>query len=177
MIGIGSRRSLPRGRSSGRHLRQPEVENFGVATPRHQDVRRLDVAMDNAFSVRRVQGVGNLGCQIEQQLNLQWLTQEAMLQRDAIEKLHRDEGAAFFFADVVNRADVGMVQRRCGFRFAPESFQRLTIVGQLFGQELKSNEAVKPYVLGLIDHSHPAAAQLLDDAVVRDGLPNHWAES
>ena len=28
-------------------------------------------------------------------------------------------------------------------------------------------------VLGLLDHTHPAAAQLLDDAVVRDGLANH----
>ena len=27
--------------------------------------------------------------------------------------------------------------------------------------------------LGLIDHTHAAAAEPLDDAVVRDGLPNH----
>jgi len=148
-----------------------------VATPRHQDVRRLDVAMDNAFSVRRVQGVGNLGCQIEQQLNLQWLTQEAMLQRDAIEKLHRDEGAAFFFADVVNRADVGMVQRGCRFGFTAKSLQRLTIMGQVFRQELECHETVKPCVLGLIDHSHPATAQLLDDAVMRVGLADHRPES
>jgi hypothetical protein len=26
------------------------------------------------------------------------------------------------------------------------------------------------YVLSLVDNTHPAAAQLLDDAVVRDGL-------
>ncbi len=25
-------------------------------------------------------------------------------------------------------------------------------------------------VFGLVDHTHPAAAQLLDDAIVRDGL-------
>ena len=29
--------------------------------------------------------------------------------------------------------------------------------------------------LGLIDHTHAAAAEPLDDAVVRDGLPEHWA--
>ncbi|MGA8622830.1 MAG: hypothetical protein WB660_30440 [Candidatus Sulfotelmatobacter sp.] len=28
-------------------------------------------------------------------------------------------------------------------------------------------------VLSLVDNTHPAAAQLLDDAVVRDGLPDH----
>ena len=31
-------------------------------------------------------------------------------------------------------------------------------------------------VLGLVDHTHPAAAQLLDDAVVRDGLADHLRE-
>jgi hypothetical protein len=27
-----------------------------------------------------------------------------------------------------------------------------------------------PLILGIVDHTHPAAAQLLDDAVVRNGL-------
>ena len=31
-------------------------------------------------------------------------------------------------------------------------------------------------VLSFVDHAHAAAAQFLDDAVVRDGLPDHWAE-
>src|ERR1039458_8452776 len=100
-----------------------------------------------------------------------------MLQGYTIEKLHGDESPAVFFADVVNRADVGMVQPRCSFRLTPKSFQSLVIVGQVFGQEFKSNEAVKPYVLGLIDHSHSARAQLLDDAVMRDSLADHWQRS
>jgi hypothetical protein len=29
------------------------------------------------------------------------------------------------------------------------------------------------YVLSFIDHTHPAAAELFDDAVVRDGLADH----
>ena len=32
-------------------------------------------------------------------------------------------------------------------------------------------------VLGLIDHSHSPATQLLDDTVVRNGLADHWRES
>jgi hypothetical protein len=31
--------------------------------------------------------------------------------------------------------------------------------------------------LGFINDAHPPAAQLLDDAVVRDDLANHWRES
>ena len=30
--------------------------------------------------------------------------------------------------------------------------------------------------LGLIDHTHPTAPELLDDAVMRDGLPDHCAD-
>ena len=33
------------------------------------------------------------------------------------------------------------------------------------------------YVLSLIDNTHPATAELLDDAVVRDGVADHWRES
>ena len=33
------------------------------------------------------------------------------------------------------------------------------------------------FVLSLVDDTHPAAAQLLDDAVVRDGLADHMEGS
>src|SRR5215813_2337198 len=42
-------------------------------------------------------------------------------------------------------------------------------------QELQGDETSKIEVLGLVHHTHPAAAELLDDAVMRDGLPDHWA--
>jgi hypothetical protein len=35
---------------------------------------------------------------------------------------------------------------------------------------------VKAGVFGLIDDSHPSTTQLFEDAVVRDGLADHWAE-
>ena len=30
------------------------------------------------------------------------------------------------------------------------------------------------YILGLIDHTHAAPAEFLDDAVVRDGFADQW---
>jgi hypothetical protein len=33
------------------------------------------------------------------------------------------------------------------------------------------------YILGFVNHTHPATAQLLDDAVVRNGLPDHGLKS
>ena len=40
-------------------------------------------------------------------------------------------------------------------------------------QEFQGDEAAKLCVLGFVDHTHAAAAEFLDDAVVRDGLADH----
>jgi hypothetical protein len=53
-----------------------------------------------------------------------------------LEKLHGDEGLALVLANLVNRADVGMVQGRRSTRFALESLQRLAVFGQFLGEEL-----------------------------------------
>src|SRR5260370_42472474 len=46
-------------------------------------------------------------------------------------------------------------------------------MGNCLGQELEGNEAVQPRILSLVDHTHTAAAELLGDAIVRDGCPDH----
>ena len=79
-------------------------------------------------------------------------------------------------ANVVNRADVGVIQRGGGLGFALKTGEGLRIVSYIFGQEFERDEAMQPRVLGLVHHAHSAAAQFLDDAVVRDGLADHWSE-
>jgi hypothetical protein len=54
-----------------------------------------------------------------------------------------------------------------------KAFARLRVSCYVLRQELPGNEAAEFSVLGLVDHTHPAAAELLDNAVVRDGLPDH----
>src|SRR2546425_9570424 len=49
----------------------------------------------------------------------------------------------------------------------PEPAARIT--GNFLRQELECNEAVQAGVLGLVDDTHTGAAQLLDDAVMRNG--------
>src|SRR3984893_10714528 len=80
-------------------------------------------------------------------------------------------------ADLVDGADVRMVQGRSCTGFAPETLQSLRILRDIIGQELEGDKATKLGVLGFIDNTHAATAQLLDDAVMRDGLPDHWRES
>jgi hypothetical protein len=35
--------------------------------------------------------------------------------------------------------------------------------------------ATKLYVLGLVDHPHPATTEFFEDAVGRDSLADHWS--
>ena len=98
---------------------------------------------------------------------------DAVLQRQPVQKLHGDEGLAVLLADVVNGADVGMIQRGGGLRFALETLEGLRVTGDFVGQELEGDETVQPGVFGLVDHAHAAAAELFDDAVVRYGLADH----
>ena len=88
----------------------------------------------------------------------------------ALQILHGDERASVLLADVVDRADVWMVERRCGPGFALKAAQGLGITRQIFGDELERNGTVKPRIFGFVHHAHPAAAELLDDAVVRERL-------
>ncbi len=75
--------------------------------------------------------------------------------------------------DVVDRADVGVLERggRAGLALKP--LERLSVAGQLLGQELQRHAAAELQVLGLVDDAHAAAAELRDDAVVGDGLADH----
>ncbi len=79
------------------------------------------------------------------------------------------------FANFVNGADVGMVQRRGSLGFALKAGESLRVFGYVVGQELQSNEPAELHVLGFVDHTHPTAAEFLNDAVVRDGLADHWS--
>ena len=75
-----------------------------------------------------------------------------------------------------------MIQRRRCPCFSPEPFQRLRIAGEIVGQEFQRDEAPQLSVFCLVHHPHAAAAEFLDDSVVRDGLTDelggasHWRE-
>jgi len=47
------------------------------------------------------------------------------------------------------------------------------VTGNVLWQELECDEAMQPRIFGLVDDTHAATAQLLDDAVVRDDLVDH----
>src|SRR6202021_3052856 len=111
--GIGAQRGVGAGGAVfRRQFGQAKIQNFRVAALGDENVGGLDVAMDDVLGVRRVQTFGNLHRNIQDGFDLDRPAADAVLQRLPVQKLHGDEGLAGFFADVMNGAGVGVVQRR-----------------------------------------------------------------
>ena len=98
--------------------------------------------MDDAFAVRGVERVGDFDGQAEQHIHFQRPAGDAVLQGQAVQILHGDEGLAILFANVVNGADVGMVERGSRLGLAPKALQRLAVLGHVFGKEFQGDEAI-----------------------------------
>jgi hypothetical protein len=139
----------------------------------HKDIGGLNVAVDDPFGMCGVQCVGNFNRQTDQEVALKGLSVDTMLQCRTVQKLHGDEWLAVFLADFIDGADVGMVQGGGCLSFALEAGQGQRIFDYVIRQKLQGDKSVKTDVLGLVDNAHATAAQLLDDAVVRDDAVDH----
>jgi len=100
-----------------------------------------------------------------------------VFQRHPVQKLHRDERLTILFADVMNRANVRVVQCRCSLGFALKTGESLRVTGNFFRQEFEGDEAMQPRILGLIHNAHSPATELFNNAVVRDGLADHLSRT
>src|SRR6516164_1424914 len=92
-----------------------EVENLDLPAGGNKDVRRFDVAMDDAFLVCSFQAVGDLKGKVDYLLNplLGFLVSRVLYPVTdglSLQQLHDDERLCFVFAKVVDRANVGVVE-------------------------------------------------------------------
>jgi hypothetical protein len=79
------------------------------------------------------------------------------------------ESFAVFFADIVDGANVGMIQRGGCLRFTLEAAQSLLVAGNFVGKKFQRDETLEPRVFGFVDDAHASAAEILDDAVMGNG--------
>ena len=86
-------------------------------------------------------------------------------------------GSPVVFADLMNRADIRMVQRRSRLRLAPKSSPAPAISRHILRQKLQSHEAMQRGVLSLVHHAHAAAAKFLENSIMRDSLANHGCDA
>jgi len=101
-------------------LRQAEIEDLHRAAGGHHDVRRFQIAMNDASRVRAVQRLDDVAQKTHGLRRRQARRGNQIRQRTSRDQFHRDVIHAIAGADVIDRDDAMVVQRRCGDRFTEE---------------------------------------------------------
>src|SRR5439155_5017087 len=90
--------------------REPEVEDLHAAA-RDEDVRRLDVAVDDTARVHGLERVEYRDGDLRRLARRHRAARDAVGEGFAVDELHRDEQLAAGFADLVEMADGGVSDR------------------------------------------------------------------
>ena len=138
-----------------------------------QDVGGLDVAVENALSMR----VGKAACDLRGVVDRdgfgdRLMRSDLLGQRLAVDELHDDEVLVALAPDVVHVDDVGMREFRCGLRLIIEPLHEVIVGRVLIAQHLDRNAAAQERVRAGIDDRHTAVAEAAFDAiaVVKDAF-------
>ena len=83
-----------------------------------------------------------------------------------LQKLHDDVGPAEVLAEIMDRADVGVIESRGGARFSLEPFQSRRVLSDLKGQKLDRDRAPEANVLGAEELAYASGADLLGNAIM-----------
>ena len=132
--------------------------------------------------MRSIQCVGNLDTQIQHRFHFQWLAIDLMSERLPLQQFHGNEGSSIDLIYFVDRADVRVVQRGRSLGLPLETAKGLRVVGKFVGKEFQGDVATELQVFCLVHHAHAPTADLAEDAVMRNRLPNglggrrHWVD-
>jgi hypothetical protein len=121
-------------------------------------------------AVRAVEGAGDLDRVAQRLAERQRPARQPRRQRLAVQVLHDDEADVPFAADVMEHADVGMVQAREQPRFALEAGARVAVRPDVRRQDLDRDRAIEAGVACAVDFAHAARAEgRLDDVGTEAG--------
>jgi hypothetical protein len=122
--------------------------------------------MDDAVIVRGFQRIGHLRRVLQGIVQRQAaMSGDPIVESLAFDVLHHEEASTVFVADVVQGADVRMVQTGNGLCFTMEARQPIRIVGEMFGKDFDSDRSSEASVGSLVDLAHSARTDLADDLI------------
>lgn len=115
--------------------------------------------MDYSRFVRLFQPFANFDSVFQHQLRRHRSFHQPVGQGFPFQKFHHQEVDPILMADVMKRADVGMVQRRDCPRFSLKPLLRLRAVGKMRRKNFDGHAAVKSRVARSIHLSHATRAK------------------
>ena len=123
----GARRQVVSRSLLRKHLRQPEVEHLHGAVRRDLDVRRFQIAVDDALLVRGFERLRDLARDRERLLNRQRTQRQTLGERRAFDEFEHEAADAVGLLHSIDRANVRVVQRRQHPRLAFEAREPLRV--------------------------------------------------
>ena len=151
-------------------LGDPEIEDFDAPVAGHHDVARLQIAVDDAPRMRRLQRLGQGERQGKQAIEGDRTAGgEQVGHRLPLDHLQDEEMQALGFLHRVDGDDVRMVERGDRPGLALEALQVARIQGPVRREDLESHPALETLVLGEEDLAHSSASKPPDHPVVGEG--------
>jgi len=102
------------------------------------------------------ESVGNLDGVSDRLIGRHTTRRNQFVQRLPGHVLHDHKVHAALRTDVVNHADIGMLQSRDGFCFLRETLMQLWVRGEMSGQNFNRYRALQPCIEGAIHFAHAA---------------------
>ena len=167
---MSSRQSRHGGRLA-KQSGQPKVSDLDSAAFVDEDILRLDVAMDHAFVMCKLQCVAQLPDDGERFLGSQFLDRfrslslSQLLQATAAGLQPKIDAAAL--SEFVHDDDMRMTERCQQPSFSQESFGESRVRGHLTGQNFQRGDAIEFLLTNFEDSSHAADAEQLLDLQMR----------
>src|SRR5687767_3414768 len=120
--------------------------------------------------MRGIERLGRLNRNIQDVLFFNQCRGNPLFESVALQRLHYDEWLPFELADVVNRADVWVIQGRSRTSLLLKALEGMFVGGKTIGKKLYRNVTAQAGIQGQVHDSHAAVAQFAENAVVGDGL-------
>jgi hypothetical protein len=145
------------------HFGQTEVRHFYPPAPVHQNVFRLDVAVDDAQIVGKLERVANLRHDGQRFARRDAARREQLAQRDAIHEFHEQVIHSARLAEIMDGDDVRVAQPRQGLGLLFEARGEGGIFLPSRRDNFQGDQAVEPGLAGFVHDAHAAPSQALDD--------------
>ena len=151
-----------------RQARQAEVGQSHVTLLVEQNILRLNVAVDNALSVRERQRLRDLS---EDPKRLVWIERlgfNKLAKVHAVHVLHREVVHVFVLAEVVDGNNVRMIEPRHSSGFAGKAFREQIIASEFTGQDLECDYSIELFLSSFEDAAHAAGPEQFQNLQVRE---------
>ena len=138
-----------------------------VGTPlREHGIIRLEISMDDAAFMRGLEEGGDLDADLQELLDRERALAYAIAERLTIDQLHNQAVDPVFVADVIESAEVGVVERGDGPCLPFEAGEQLLVFRQGRRQDLDRDLAIEAVVSCTPDLAHTAGTDSIDDSAV-----------